>query len=104
MDQIRIYQSRKIQREDRRKRHSLGVTRVKHTGSVDLITDEMEIVLVAESGDSLECLDRVTTTWRWPFSSIQWTEWHTLLTNRVMRIDKQHSSDSLTLFLGSLQS
>lgn len=64
MDQIRIYQSRKIQREDRSKRDSVGVTRIKHTGSVDFVTDEVELMPVAEFGNSLECLNWIATACR----------------------------------------
>lgn len=64
MDQIRIYQFRKIQREDRSKRDSIGVPRIKHTGSVDFITDEVELMPVAESGNGFECLNWVATACR----------------------------------------
>jgi hypothetical protein len=62
MNEIWVYQTRKIKGHDRRKRYGFRITRIKDARSIDLITDQVESMFFAELGNSLERLGWITPT------------------------------------------
>lgn len=48
MYKVRVNQRREIQRQNRSKRNSIRIPRVKNTRSIDLIADNMQLVSTAE--------------------------------------------------------
>lgn len=69
MHKIRVNQLRRSERKNRRKQRCIWVSRVKNTQSINLVTDEMNLVLVAELQNLYERLCRIAAAYSNPISA-----------------------------------
>lgn len=69
MHQVWVNQVRCSERKNGRKQRGIWVSRVKHTQRIDLVTDKMNLVFVAELQNLYERFCRIAATYSNPISA-----------------------------------